>query len=80
MLIQCCLLTRKIEKERGIKSFKDSLSKYIGLWGKRFRKEVENYGCFKQENCINGHFLKGEYLTVLLESAESYFCNRDNIL
>lgn len=27
--IQCCLLTGKIEKEGGKKSFKDSLSKYI---------------------------------------------------
>lgn len=62
---QCCLLTGKIEKECGIKSFKDSLSKYIGLWGKCFRKEVENYGCFKQENCINGHFLKRECLCFL---------------
>lgn len=62
---QCCLLTGKIEKECGIKSFKDCLSKYIRLWGKCFRKEVENYGCFKQENCINGHFLKRECLCFL---------------
>jgi hypothetical protein len=62
------LLTRKIEKECGMKSFKDRLSKYIGFWGKCFRKEVENSGCFQQENCINGHFLKGECLTVLHES------------
>lgn len=36
LLIQCCLLLGKIEKECGIKSFKDSLSKYIRLRGKVF--------------------------------------------
>lgn len=41
------LFSQKTVREGGMESFKDRLSKYTGLWGKSFRKEVENYGPFQ---------------------------------